>query len=382
MRDITLEDTIYLNFTTRSFSTGVPTVLSGSPALSVLESNNATPITDGVSLQTDRASVVGLNQATIVATAANGYEAGKSYSVYISAGTVGGVSVVGEVVGQFTIQASAAAVDLANATDGLGALKTEIGTRLATSGYTAPLDAAGTRSAVGLASANLDTQLGDLPTNAELAAALGTADDAVLAAIAALNNISEANIRAALGMVSANLDTQIGDLPTNAELAAALGAADDAVLAAIAALNNLSEANIRAAIGMASANFDTQIGDLPTNAELAAVLGAADDATLAQIALVKAKTDLIPAAPAAVGDAMTLTSAYDFAKGTVAITEAYRADGTAPTPAQALCELLAHQGEASISGTTKTLKKFDGSTTAATFTLDDATTPTSITRAT
>lgn len=34
-----------------------------------------------------------------------------------------------------------------------------ISSRLATSGYTAPLDAAGTRSAVGLASANLDTQL-------------------------------------------------------------------------------------------------------------------------------------------------------------------------------------------------------------------------------
>ena len=34
-----------------------------------------------------------------------------------------------------------------------------LSTRLATSGYTAPLDAAGTRTAVGLASANLDTQL-------------------------------------------------------------------------------------------------------------------------------------------------------------------------------------------------------------------------------
>jgi hypothetical protein len=48
----------------------------------------------------------------------------------------------------------------------------------------------------------------DLPTNAELATALGTADDAVLTAIA--------------------------DLPTNAELATALGTADDAVLAQIA----------------------------------------------------------------------------------------------------------------------------------------------------
>jgi len=34
----------------------------------------------------------------------------------------------------------------------------------------APLDAAGTRAAVGLASANLDTQLGDIPTNAEFEA--------------------------------------------------------------------------------------------------------------------------------------------------------------------------------------------------------------------
>ena len=47
-----------------------------------------------------------------------------------------------------------------------------------------PLTAAGIRSAVGLATANLDTQLDALPTNAELATALGTADDAVLAAIA------------------------------------------------------------------------------------------------------------------------------------------------------------------------------------------------------
>jgi hypothetical protein len=71
------------------------------------------------------------------------------------------------------------------------------------------LDAAGVRTAVGLASANLDTQLDALPTNAELATALGTADDAVLAAIAALNNLSQANIRTAVGLASANLDTQL-----------------------------------------------------------------------------------------------------------------------------------------------------------------------------
>ncbi len=128
MRDITLEDTFRHPFSTRAFGTGIPTVLAGTPVLSVLEENNATPITAGVSVSVDRASVVGLNEVTIVATAANGYENGKSYGIYISTGTVGGVSVIGEVVGHFTIGLSAAAVDLANATDGLTALAADIAT--------------------------------------------------------------------------------------------------------------------------------------------------------------------------------------------------------------------------------------------------------------
>lgn len=95
------------------------------------------------------------------------------------------------------------------------------------------------------------TSVDDLPTNAELATALAAADDAVLAAIAALNNLSQANIRTAVGLASANLDTQLGDLPTNSELATALAAADDAVLAAIAALNNLSAAQVNAQADLA-----------------------------------------------------------------------------------------------------------------------------------
>lgn len=67
---------------------------------------------------------------------------------------------------------------------------------------------------------------------------------------------------------------------------------------------------------------------------------------------------------------------------TTAITETYGTDGSALTGAQLLYLVLAHVGEFAIVSTTKTLKKLDGSTTAATYTLNDATTPTSITRAT
>lgn len=105
MRDITLGDTIYPRFTTRAFATGIPTTLAGTPVLSVYEENNLTQITTGVSVTVDYDSVTGLNQATIVATSGNGYESGKSYDLVITTGTVGGVSVVGEVVGSFTVEA-------------------------------------------------------------------------------------------------------------------------------------------------------------------------------------------------------------------------------------------------------------------------------------
>lgn len=106
--DYPLGTTIYVFFTTKVFSTGVPGTLTGTPALSVLEENNATPITAGVSISVDRAGVAGLNQGTIVATTGNGFEAGKDYCVYISTGTVGVTSMVGDVVGEFSIEKSSA----------------------------------------------------------------------------------------------------------------------------------------------------------------------------------------------------------------------------------------------------------------------------------
>jgi len=112
MRDITLGDTIYIRFTTRAFATGVPTTLAGTPVLSIYEENNLVQITAGVSVTADYDSVTGLNQATIVATSGNGYESGKSYDLVITTGTVSSVSVVGEVVGSFTVESSSAFIRL------------------------------------------------------------------------------------------------------------------------------------------------------------------------------------------------------------------------------------------------------------------------------
>jgi hypothetical protein len=67
---------------------------------------------------------------------------------------------------------------------------------------------------------------------------------------------------------------------------------------------------------------------------------------------------------------------------TTQMTESYAADGTAPTLAQAIFLSMQNLQDFSFAGTTQTVRRIDGATTAATYTLDDAAAPTSKTRAT
>ena len=101
----------------------------------------------------------------------------------------------------------------------------------------------------------------------------------------------------------------------------------------------------------------TNLTNAPTNGDLTATM----------------KTSVTTAVPTAAQNATAVL--------TTAMTESYAADGAAPTLAQS--QFLQQQAltEFSISGTTTTIKKLDGSTTAATLTLNSATAPTSVTRA-
>jgi len=64
------------------------------------------------------------------------------------------------------------------------------------------------------------------------------------------------------------------------------------------------------------------------------------------------------------------------------LTESYAADGVAPTFGQSMFMIQQFQKEHSSAGVTKTVKGLDGITTVMTFTYDDATNPTSLTRTT
>jgi hypothetical protein len=67
---------------------------------------------------------------------------------------------------------------------------------------------------------------------------------------------------------------------------------------------------------------------------------------------------------------------------TTTLADSIPADGTRPSAAQGIYMLTQFMLERAVSGTTCTVKKVDGSTSLFTLTLNDATNPTSITRAT
>lgn len=88
------------------FTTGLdgsPTNLSGSPAVSVYQAGTTAPITAGITLSTNYNSTAGLNSVSIVASVGNGYASGFDYEVVITAGTLGSISMVGAVVGRFSL---------------------------------------------------------------------------------------------------------------------------------------------------------------------------------------------------------------------------------------------------------------------------------------
>jgi hypothetical protein len=134
-----------------------------------------------------------------------------------------------------------------------------------------------------------------------------------------------------------------------------------------ATLNNLSSSDVTSACTSALNSYDP-----PTNTELEArTLAAASYATAANQTAILGYVDCLPATL----DGSTLTSIW-----TTALAESYGTDGSALTAAQLLHLILANVSEFAIAGTTKTCKKLNGSTTAATYTLDSETAPTAITR--
>lgn len=102
--------TIYLYFNTVG-TDGVAETLAGTPAVEIYEDGSDTQITSAETLTASHDSVVGLNLLAVDLNDA-GFENGKTYTCVLSAGTVDSVSVVGRVVGVFSVGRYASASDI------------------------------------------------------------------------------------------------------------------------------------------------------------------------------------------------------------------------------------------------------------------------------
>lgn len=381
---------VYGKFTTYRPSTGATFTLGGTPALSVYKDNSTTQSTTGVTLTADFDSVTGLNHFAID-TSADGtfYSAGSFFDIVITTGTVDSVSVTGSVVGSFTIRKNSAlkpataartlAVDASGrALSDVDTIKTNPVVNGGTATFPTNATLASTTNITAAAGCAVSSIGNNVITAASIAADAITdakvASDVTIASVTgAVGSVTGAvgSVTGAVGSVTGNVGGNV-----NGSVGSVVGAVGSvtgnvggnvsgsvgSVVGAVGSVTGLTAANLdvavstrlatagytapldaagtRSAVGLASANLDTQLGDLPTAAENAA------------------------------------------AALTTAMTESYRADGATGTLAQLLYEINAHLGEAAIVGTTKTINKVDGTTAAATFTLDSDTAPTSITRAT
>lgn len=134
------------------------------------------------------------------------------------------------------------------------------------------LSAAGIRAAIGMASANLDTQIATLATLTKLlkyVQLLARKDAAI-----ATDNATE------LTAINANGGSGAGSFDNTTDAEQALRDRGDAAWITATGFSILDAAGVRSAVGLASANLDTQ-------------LGAIDDYIDTEVAAIKAKTDLI-----------------------------------------------------------------------------------------
>ena len=334
--DYPLEETIHFLFTTRSFATGAPTQLAGSPVLSVYEDASTTQITAGVSVGVDHDTVTGLNLGTVVATAANGYESGKSYHLVITVGTVGGVSVVGEVVGNFSINRSAAL-------------------RPTVAGRTLDVSTGG-EAGIDWANVGSPTTAVDLSgTDIQLADTVTTVT----------NLHASAATAAALATAQTDLDTITGTDGVTLATAQALYAP------AKAGDNMGTASSVTGSVGSVVADVTIDAGsvDLIWDEAIAGHAGVGSTGEAVSGILVDTGTTL-PATLAALND----ISVADIL--TTQMTEAYAANGVAPTLAQATFAIHQMLMQFGISGTSLTVRQLDNTTTAFVVTLDDAAAPT------
>jgi hypothetical protein len=274
--DVRLGDTIDVKFTTRRFSTGAPFTLAGSPAISAYVGNGTTEITAGITLTVDFDSRTGLNNVRVVATSGNGFATATNVQLVITAGTVDSVSVVGEVVGSFSIEARSALMST-------------------TAGRTLVVDAAGLADAntvkVGPTGSGTAQTAGDIPARLPAALVSGRIDasvgamaaDTLTASALATDAVTEINSGQATAASITTLQTDVtavkaktDNLPSDPADQSLIIAATDAIYARVGAPAGASVSADVAAVKAQTAAIEVDTQDIQARLPAALVGGKID----------------------------------------------------------------------------------------------------------
>lgn len=281
--DIRAGDTLDFKFNTADGS-GAPITLAGSPSLACYKDNGTTESTSGLTLTVDFDSKTGLHNVR-VDTSSDGtfYAGGHNFQVVIAAGTVDGVSMVGRVLGEFSIEARSAlmpttagrkldvssggeaGVDWANVgspTTTLNLSGTSVKTATDVETDTQDIQS---RLPAALVSGRMDSSTGAMAANVLTSTAIN--DGAFTAAKFASDFLTAAKVAADVGTEIATAvwaaTNRLLTAGTNIVLAKGTG---------VTGFNDLDASGVRSAVGLASANLDTQLDAVPTANENADAL--------------------------------------------------------------------------------------------------------------
>jgi hypothetical protein len=351
--DIALGQTIDIKFTTRQIS-GAPFALSGG-VISAYVGNGTTQITNGITLSADFDGVTGLNNVRVVATGGNGFTTATDIQLVITTGTVNSVSVVGEVIAEFSIENRQSNVKFWNgtavatpATAGIPEVNVKNWNNLAAVELPLVPTTAGRK---------LDVSAGGEAGLDWIVASVSGAVGSVTGAVGSVTGNVGGNVVGSVGSVTGAVGSVTGAVGSvTGAVGSVTGNVGGNVVGSVASVaGNVTGSvlgNVAGSVGSVAGNVSGSVGSVAANGIDAASLAAS------------AGTEIADAVKA------------------IQLVEGYAVLGAAPTMQQALMAILQKLFERSVAGTTETINGLDGVTPVMTETINNAVTPTAITRAT
>ena len=251
-------------------TTGAPITLAGSPVLAVYKGNVTTEGTAGITLTVDFDSRTGLHHVRITTGSDSSfYDFGNTFSVVFTAGTVDAMSVVGTEVATFTLGQAVQYVD-AGVPQAVGSLTSTI---RAAANFGADVLRGRTLLMWGSdqqywVRTNITGNTGDVLTHEALAVVpSGTRYYVIIDGGGGGATPDAAAVRAAIGLASANMDTQLGTI--NTRIGAPVGASISADVAAV----KVDSAAIKAKTDSLNFNVSGQVDANTRSMNGAAVIG-------------------------------------------------------------------------------------------------------------